>query len=356
MKIAFLAGHSSIHTVKWVNEMALRGHEVHLITMHPGTEELHQNIQVHKLPFAPPYGYYLNAWHLKRLLQHINPDILNTHYASGYGTLARLSRFHPNLLSVWGSDVFDFPYESRMKMRIMQRNLAAADWIASTSNVMKRQTETIHNPEQPIAVTPFGVDCERFRPMEINIEQNRIRIGTVKRMASTYGIATLIEAFAIAKGRFQGDIELILVGGGPEEEELKLLAQRLNVGQYVDFVGSVPHHTVPEYLNSFDIYVALSESESFGVAIIEASACGVPVIVSDAGGLPEVVVNGQTGYIVPRNNPEEAADRILQLLNDSSIRTEMGDAGCKFVLDNYEWKENADRMERLLVNLASRER
>jgi len=349
MKITFLAGHSSIHTVKWVNEMAIRGHDVHLITMHPGTEELHQNIQVYKLPFKPPHGYYLNTWHLRRLLQQINPDILNTHYASGYGTLARLSGFHPNLLSVWGSDVFDFPYKSKMKMKIMQKNLSAADRIASTSNIMKKQTETIYKPDKEIAVTPFGVDCEKFRPMEIGGDKTKIRIGTVKKMASKYGIANLIEAFAIIKNKYQEDVELILVGGGPEEEDLKLLAQKLNIDNYVNFVGPIPHYKVPEYLNSFDIYVALStlDSESFGVAIIEASACGLPVVVSDAGGLPEVVVDGQTGFIVPRNNPEEAAERLLRLLHNSQQRNEMGNAGRQFVLDNYEWKENANRMERL---------
>ena len=349
MKLAFLAGHSSIHTVKWVNEMAYRGHEVHLITMHPGTEELHQNIRVHKLPFTPPHGYYLNTWHLRRLLHQINPDILNTHYASGYGTLARLSGFHPNLLSVWGSDVFDFPYESTMKMRIMQKNLSAADRIASTSNIMKRQTEAIYKPDKEIAVTPFGVDCDKFRPMAIGRDETKLRIGTVKKMAPKYGIATLIEAFALLKKQYQGDVELVLVGGGPEEDNLKLLAQKLDVDSHVDFVGLIPHHTVPEYLNSFDIYVALSalDSESFGVAVIEASACGVPVVVSDAGGLPEVVVDGETGFIVPRNNPEDAAERFLRLLRNSQLRKEMGKAGRQFFLENYEWRENADRMERL---------
>ena len=345
MKLAFLAGHSSIHTVKWVNEMAIRGHEVHLITMHPGTEQLHRNIRVYRLPFNPPHGYYLNTWHLRRLLHQINPDILNTHYASGYGTLARLSRFHPNLLSVWGSDVFDFPYESTMKMRIMQKNLSAADRIASTSNIMKKQTEAIYKPDKEIAVTPFGVDCEKFRPAEISRDETKIRIGTVKKMASKYGIATLIEAFAIAKNEYQGDIELVLVGGGPEEDNLKLLARKLDVDSHVDFVGPIPHYKVPEHLNSFDIYVALSDSESFGVAIIEASACGVPVVVSNAGGLPEVVVDEQTGFIVPRNNPKEAAERFLRLLRNLQLRKEMGNAGRQFVLENYEWKENADRME-----------
>jgi len=89
----------------------------------------------------------------------------------------------------------------------------------------------------------------------------------------------------------------------------------------------------------------LSDSESFGVAIIEASACGVPVVVSNAGGLPEVVVDEQTGFIVPRNNPKEAAERFLRLLRNLQLRKEMGNAGRQFVLENYEWKENADRME-----------
>lgn len=347
MKIAFLAGHSSIHTVKWVNEMALRGHEIHLVTMHPGTEELNQNIKLYRLLVKPPLGYYLNAWDLKQLLKKIKPDILNTHYASGYGTLTRLSGFHPNLLSVWGSDVFDFPFESSVKKSIMQKNLRAADRIASTSYIMKKQTESIYKPQKEIAVTPFGVDCERFRPMGLSRDKTRIRIGTVKKMSPKYGISTLIEAFAIIKKQFQGNAELVLVGGGPEENELKCLAKKLNVDKYVDFVGPVPHHIVPDYLNSFDIYVALSDSESFGVAIVEASACGVPVVVSDAGGLPEVVVEEKTGYIVPRNSPEEAADKILRLLNDPPLRTAMGKAGRQFVLDNYEWKENADRMERL---------
>jgi len=349
MKLAYLAGHSSIHTVKWVNEMAKRGHEVHLITMQPGVGELNLRINVHRLPFNAPFGYYLNVWYLKRLLRQLKPDILNTHYASGYGTLARLTGFHPNLLSVWGSDVFDFPYKSKLRMQLLRENLRAADYIASTSHIMKRQTESIFRPEKEIAVTPFGVDCERFAPFNHAEKHERIRIGTVKKMASKYGITTLIQAFAIVKSRFTGEIELMLVGGGPEEEKLKGLAKQLNIDKYVEFIGPVPHNIVPGYLNSFDIYVALStlDSESFGVAIVEASACGVPVIVSDAGGLPEVVVDGTTGYIVPRNKPEEAADRLLRLVNDAHLRETMGKAGRKFVMDNYEWKKCADRMEEL---------
>lgn len=347
LKITFLGAHSSIHIVKWVNEMAERGHNVNLITMHPGEEKLNKNVVIYKLPIKPPLGYYLNTLYLKILLKKIKPDILNTHYASGYGTLARLSDFQPNLLSVWGSDVFDFPYESRFKMKILQKNLKTAFRIASTSYVMKKQTERIFKPLKEIAITPFGVDCEKFKPLDLNKVNNKIVIGTVKRMAPKYGISNLIKAFALVKSRTDKNIELILVGGGKQEEELKNLAKKLSVDKYISFVGAVPHSDVPKWLNRFDIYCALSESESFGVAIIEASACGVPVVVSDAGGLLEVVVDNKTGYIVPRNNPEITAEKIEILVNNEKLRKKMGEAGRSFVLENYEWKENADMMEKI---------
>lgn len=354
MKIAFLAGYNTIHTVRWVNEMARRGHEVHLLTMHTGSEELENGIRVYMLSFKPPVGYYLNAFNVRKILKTIKPDILHTHYASGYGTLARLSGFHPNLLSVWGSDVFDFPYESKFNMNLLIKNLRAADRIASTSYVMKKQVERLYKPEKEIAVTPFGIDCDIFKPMEDERDVSKIRIGTVKRMAPKYGISTLIEAFALAKKEVR-EIELVLVGGGPQEEKLKFLAKKLGVADDVQFVGAVPHHEVPKWLNFFDIYAALSErdSESFGVAVLEASACGVPVIVSDAGGLPEVVVDAVTGYIVPRKNPQAAAEKMVELILDEKARKSMGQAGRDFVLRNYEWKENADRMEKLYYQVVS---
>ena len=196
------------------------------------------------------------------MLQQINPDILNTIIRGTEPWLV-----YPDFILILyhsGEAMFLVSLESVMKMKIIQRNLSAADRIASTSHIMKKQTETIYKPEKDITVTPFGVDSEKFRPMEVCRDKAKIRVGTVKKMASQYGIATLIEAFAIVKNEYQGDIELVLVGGGPEEDDFKLLAQKLDVGNYVDFVGPVPHHTVPEYLNSFDIYVALSNTRVWG--------------------------------------------------------------------------------------------
>ena len=354
MKVAFLSGLNSIHTVRWINVFAEHGHDVHVISMTTlDNEKIDPRIKVHMLPFRPPYGYYLNMFFLRYVLKKINPDVLNAHRASGCGTLARLSGFHPLVLSVWGADVYDFPYESNMKMSIIQKSLDAADVICSTSEVMKLQTESLLLRPKKIFVTPFGIDTEKFTPKK-NFSPEVKVIGTVKTLAPKYGISTLIKAFAIVldKAGHDASLKLVIAGGGPQRDELERLAAELNVSDKCEFLGKISHGKVPEILHSFDIYVALSESESFGVAILEASACGLPVVVSDAGGLPEVVDNGVTGIIVPKNSPQDAADALLSLINSAVLRKKLGENGIKRVEACYSWEYSYQTLFKVLSGTA----
>jgi len=141
MRIALLAGLTSIHTIRWANGLAERGHEIDIITCHSGGDPLLEKATVHKLPYKPPQGYFLNKFSLRKILASIQPDVLNAHYASGYRTLARLSGFHPCVLLVWGSDVYDFPEKSflhRICIECCSKNLLFADVVCSTSHVMTK--------------------------------------------------------------------------------------------------------------------------------------------------------------------------------------------------------------------------
>ena len=338
MRLLFLSDLNSIHTIRWANIFAEHGHDVHVASINLPTDPLNSSIKIHVLPFKAPTGYYLNCLHLKKLIKVIKPDVLNAHYASGFGTLARLSGFHPCVLSVWGSDVYDFPYESNFKMRIIQKNLDYADVICSTSHVMKIQTEKLLRGPKTIYVTPFGIDTSVFTPKKHYFEKVKI-IGTVKTLAPKYGISTLIKAFALLSKMVgvDEDIQLVIAGEGSQKEELIALSRALGIGDRCKFLGKIPHEKVPEILHSFDIYVALSESESesFGVAILEASACGLPVVVSDAGGLPEVVINNETGLIVAKNDSYAAATAIASILMSPELQKKYGYNGIKRVEKYY---------------------
>jgi len=356
MKIVLLAPLSEIHTVRWANAFAGKGHEVHVITSHPDTiHRVSDRVIIHPLSFPAPAGYYLNTFVLKRLLKEIRPDVLNAHYASGYGTLGRLGGFQPYVLSVWGSDVYDFPYKSRVHSKLVRKNLLAADRICSTSNAMAGQVRKICPEVQDVRITPFGVDTQVFSPKIELRDEDLITIGTVKKLEPKYGIDTLLKTFTCVKEHYdQKDpgtlkrLRLIIVGGGPEEQKLKGMADYLGISDHCRWIGKVPHSEVQNYLNMFDVFAALSRSESFGVSVIEASACGLPVVVSDAGGLPEVVKEGETGFVVPRENPEEAGEAMIRLIDYPVLRKAIGKKGREHVIREYEWGHCVGLLERVL--------
>ena len=341
-----LSSAGSVHTVRWANGLNHAGHRVHVISQQSAKHAYDAGVKVHVLPDRGALGYFLMVGAVKKLLKKIQPDLVNAHYASGYGTTARLVGFRPYVLSVWGSDVYSFPYKSPFHKWLVKKNIRAADQVASTSYCMAEQIRLFNAAGKSIDITPFGVDLSGY---EGNIpapsdRKLRLVIGTVKGMSSTYGVDTLIRAFDELVKRLAASgnvavpqLELRLVGSGDQKSELKALAEQLGISDRVNFVGSVPHHQVPSELEKMDIYVALSRSESFGVAIIEASAAGRPVVVSDAGGLQEVTLDGVTGFVVPRENPGAAADALECLINDAELRHQMGVAGQRHVARNYRW-------------------
>jgi glycosyltransferase involved in cell wall biosynthesis len=287
---------------------------------------------------------------LKSIIAKVQPDLLHAHYAAGYGTLGRLARFHPYVLSVWGSDVFDVPLKSPLHRLLIKKNLASADHVCSTSKFMAEHTRRLC--KRPITVTPFGVDCDIFTPSHHRApEPKEFVIGTVKSLEEKYGIEYLIRCFALLVARYKGarKLRLVIAGGGSLKDKLSRLAQECGVGELTEFLGSIPHDRVPEVLNGFSVFVALSilDSESFGVAVVEASACELPVVISDVPGMGEVVRDGITGHIVRRRDATAAAAAISALIEDGKVRQEMGAAGREFVMKSYEWSENASRMERL---------
>ncbi len=367
-KIVLLSARSSVHTLRWANGLAERGHEVILVSMHKLGGDLDPLVRVHHLPWPAPLGYILNTRALRLLLKNETPDLMHVHFVSGYGTLGTLSRFQPRVLSVWGTDIFNFPYMTKLNKLLIHYNLKTARWVCSTSWVMARATKRVYkNVENNMTVTPFGVDLDKFKkqPELRPIDDSTILIGTIKTLMDKYGIDTLIEGFALARKKlFKEDphianrLRLVICGKGPQEYYLKTLAKDLGVEQVTDFKGFIDHSQVPLVLNQMDIYVAMSRehSESFGVAIIEASACEVPVVVSSFGGLPEVVEHGVTGYVVPDNTAEALSIRLIELIQNPDLREKMGQHGRKRVVDNYAWQDNLELMEQVYAHVLNMEK
>ncbi len=340
-RVLLLGDAGSIHLFRWAEALAASGLDIHVATVHRTTRN-YEHAKLHILPLSAPLGY-LSPAPLRKLLAKLQPDILHAHYATGYGHLAARSRFHPHILSVWGSDVLLFPKKSAVHRRFLRRNLAAADLVMSTSAAM-RAAVTDLDPSAVVVLTPFGVDTHRFQKKPLGDKGQSIRIGTVKALSAVYGIDVLLDAFAIAHEHAAVPLELEVYGNGPLRSVLQDQAKNLGIDPYVTFHPAIAHDQVPDVLNRLDIFAALSRSESFGVSVIEASACELPVVVSDTDGLREVVNDGKTGLVVPIDDPKAAAEALLELVADADKRRQFGTAGRQLVMDCYHWQDNVNQV------------
>ena len=368
-RLLYLADGTSVHTKRWIKALTDKGCIIHLFSLN-GIDPSGYDIPENKFSFTAfnvgkrrtKFGglnkfTYLTAVPMaKKIIRDFRPDIVHAHFASSYGLLGALTKFHPFVISVWGYDVFSFPGQSFIHRHILKNNLKKADAVLSTSEVMARETQKYTNKK--ISVTPFGVDMNTFQPgaplqkERFPFREQDIIIGTVKPLESKYAIDHLFQAFALVKRKHpELPLKCCIVGEGSQENSLKKFSRELKIDDSTYFTGQVPHNAIPGILNRFDIFAALSLEESFGVVVIEASACEIPVVVSDEGGLPEVVEDGQTGFVVPKGNVSAAARKIEDLVLDTKLREKIGKAGRRRVLELYSWQSCVQRMQQIYKKL-----
>lgn len=342
MKIALLGPANSIHLIRIANELIKKGLCVLIISLpnHKARQE-NVNAEVIYLKHGGTKGYYSNFKQVKRILVDNRIDILNAHYASGYGTLGRLSNFHPTILSVWGSDIFSFPNENWLKKRILVKNLLFADEIFSTSICMAEEIKKYIGVQRRIVITPFGVDLNLFKP-EDKTNTDEITIGFLKGTDPIYGIDLFVKAFKLLSDWITAEdicLKGIICGNEKYQEKLYEQIKELNLDNEITFFGEVQHNKMPIIINKCDLICIPSREESFGVAAIESLACGVPCITSDAPGLKEVMEDGVTGFVASCNE-QSLAEKMKELILNNKERAQLGNNGRKRVEEMYDFSEN----------------
>lgn len=345
MKICFIAPANNYHTQKWCKWFCKRGHQIHVISFTEGSLD-DAIVYVVKTSAKPDSNdsnklkYLLHAREIKRLVDKIKPDIVDVHYASSYGTVTALSGVKRYVLSLWGSDVYDFPKKSILHKCLLKFSLKKAEYIFSTSKAMADEARKY--TDKKIDITPFGVDTELFSPdkcVRSYESDGVIRIGTVKALTPKYGIDCLIKAFALfAESRKNSSVRLEIAGKGEYEEQYKKLAHDMGIGDFIIWHGFVTQEKVAEIWANLDLAVVPSvlESESFGVSAVEAQASGTPVIISDIPGLMEATIPEVTSIVFGRGNEKELASKIERLVNDSNLRHDMQKKARQFVVEKYE--------------------
>jgi glycosyltransferase involved in cell wall biosynthesis len=191
-----------------------------------------------------------------------------------------------------------------------------------------------------MTVVPVGVDHTVFRPRaDLKPIPGRLMV-TSSSDVPMKGLVPLLEA--VAKLRTERDIELVVIGSPRPDGRVARAIDRLGLAPIVRCVTGISDDELARNYGQAEVAVVPSLYEGFSLPAIEAMACGVPVVATTGGALPEVVgTDGETGLLVPPNDPGALAGAIGRLLDDPDLRARLGDAGRQRVLGRFTWEVTA---------------
>jgi phosphatidylinositol alpha-1,6-mannosyltransferase len=225
--------------------------------------------------------------------------------------------------------------------QLLRRDLASADVRFAVSRYTARSVQRISG--RSVELLGAGVDVETFRPSAISPTNGPPIVGCVSRFVPRKGQGRLIEAAA----RLERDVELLFVGKGRTEGELRRKAEDLGVR--TRFEIDVPWSELPDLYQQMDIFCmpcksrwAGLEVEGLGLVFLEAAASGIPVLVGDSGGAPETVLPGATGFVV--SDVDSITEGLEILLDDPVEATRMGHRGRRLVENEFTWSRVVERL------------
>jgi glycosyltransferase involved in cell wall biosynthesis len=219
----------------------------------------------------------------------------------------------------------------------------AASLVLTNSNYSSKIMGQIY--KRPVEVSYLGVDIDRFKPGEDQRPADSVI--SVGQYEAHKGFDFLIRALARLPIKQRPNLILVGTRGNPRlPEYLKKIAH--NEGVVVELYQGIEDGDLVSLYQSASIFVFGAWFEPFGLVVLEAMACGLPVVAVAEGGVPEMVLEGQTGYLVPRD-PETFARAVQRLLESHESRLQMGQLACSEVLTNWTWERATERLESHLI-------
>ena len=215
------------------------------------------------------------------------------------------------------------PIFARFTDHIVAISEATRNALVEFENFPKKKIRVIYNGIKDVGGLSSGKPDQREK---LGIAGNAFVLGTVARLDSIKNQKMMIKALKMIQSEFPNTF-LVIVGDGPERKNLKELAAKLKLEGSVIFTGF--REDTNSFYNIMDVFLLTSYSEGTAMTLLEAMAAKLPCIVTDVGGNPEIVKAEETGFIIPSDNEEALAEKILILQKNIGLRADMGKAGRK---------------------------
>jgi glycosyltransferase involved in cell wall biosynthesis len=336
-------------------EIAARGHRVTVITsLFDGLllyERIH-GVEVHRMPVLmrrkqnvaslPSMLSYVPLC-IRRgasLLRSCRFDVINTHFAIPSGPAGHhlSSKFRvPNVLTIHGGDIFDpskplSPHHTFGLKQTVRKMLRDADRVVAQSSDTKRNSRLYYGVDRPIDIVPLGIKPNPYpagRRGELGVPDGECVFITIGRLVKRKNLPELLEIFADI--RREAPCTLLVIGDGPERENLERKVRALGLGGSVRLLGRVEEERKFQYLSASDAYLSTAIHEGFGIVFLEAMECGLPVVCYDRGGQTDFLKDRETGHLVRLGDKETFKEKMRDLLGSDENRRRIGEHNKEYV-------------------------
>jgi glycosyltransferase involved in cell wall biosynthesis len=313
-RVLVLADASSFHTERYVGELLRQDVEVLLVSLEEGRIPHHRLAQ--RTPFSP-FWYAMAATEVRSIIRDFKPDVLNPHFASGYGftvALANARKTTPVALHLWGSDILVVPAKSIFHARKTAHALRHADLVIGDSEYLIKEASELATLKEKLVV-PWGIEREYLklganrkpmkRPLKIIIPRHHEKI--YNNLFLAQALAPLVNA---------GHIELTFPSFGSLSGDFRLKTELL-LGDAIHYYDPMNRPQFLEFMAGHDIYLSSAITDSSPVSLIEAMGLGLIPVVADIPGVKEWL-DDQSGFPYPLYDGAALQKIIGDLLKASS--------------------------------------
>jgi phosphoheptose isomerase len=387
------SGGQNVYVGQLAKHLAKRGYEVDIFTRRdhpllPEIAEWTEGVRLIHVPAGPPHEIRkedLLPWmsdftaYLLKFCTHHSYDLIHANFwMSGlvaaeikrllhipfvitFHALGRVRRFHQGQADQFPDDRF----------AIEDRIVAEADRIIAECPQDEADLTQLYNADpNKITLIPCGFDPAEF--WSLNKALARVALGMMPddrivlqlgRMVPRKGVDSAIQGFAQFCRQSEVPAKLVLVGGEltdpdprivKEVERLQAIADLEGVSDRIQFVGRKGREVLRYYYSAADVFITTPWYEPFGITPIEAMACGTPVIGSNVGGVKFTVRDGETGYLVPSNDPGAIAHRLTHLYNHPKLLETLSRQAVRRANEHFTWQKVADDVAQLYQSVLIR--
>lgn len=345
-------GGTETQTLQFVLGMHERGHECLVLAQKDEQswkeDELYQKIPIKRFDFNSlierknlknlrPIQEYL-TW----VVKIFQPEIVYLNTFSGGSALAFL--LFRNMLKVPVIGTIHAPYYWNSFPSIVEKICSQVDTICCGSkwglSVMKGHLPPSFTNK--LRLIYYGISMPNIKPTPLPFSLPTILI--LCRLSFEKGVDTAIEAFSLLKKR-GSDAQLLIAGEGTERPYLEHLVNQLSLQNCVEFTGALTRNEVPLAINRATFVIMPSHFEAFGLSALESMLMNRPVIASKVGGLPEFISHGQTGLLIPTQDPLSLCNAMEFLLKQPQEIVKMGERAKKSVIGKFTLEKYLDEYE-----------